>query len=84
MLEGRPKDKPVLEVAAGTGRFSLMLARPGYTVTAVDSSPEMLKQLRETAEIEGLAITCVLGDAFHLPFDHGAKPGTLCRWPDFK
>ena len=71
-LEGHPLGEPVLEVATGTGRFSLMLARQGHAVTAVDSSSEMLDQLNETAATEGLAITCVHADAFNLPFVDGA------------
>ncbi len=71
-FEDHPPGAPILEVAAGTGRFSLMLARQGHTITAVDSSPEMLGQLQETASAEGLPITCVLADAFGLPFAEGA------------
>ncbi|MFC7533266.1 class I SAM-dependent DNA methyltransferase [Actinoplanes sp. GCM10030250] len=37
---------PVLEVAAGTGRVAIPLARGGLHVTATDASPEMLDQLR--------------------------------------
>lgn len=71
-VRDHPADQPILEVAAGTGRFSLALARQGYTVTAVDSSAEMLDQIRETAEAEGLTITCVEADVFNLPFADGA------------
>ena len=77
LLEGYPLDRPILEVAAGTGRFSLMLARQGYAVTAVDSSPEMLNQLRDVAKSEGLNITCVHADAFNLPFGDGAFHGVF-------
>ena len=74
LLEDHPRDEPILEVATGTGRFSLMLARLGHAVTAVDSSPEMLDQLRKKADAEDLAITCVHADAFDLPFADGAFP----------
>jgi ubiquinone/menaquinone biosynthesis C-methylase UbiE len=77
LLEGYPLDQPILEVAAGTGRFSLMLARRGYTVIAVDSSPEMLNQLEETATAEGLNISCIHADAFNLPFDDGTFHGVF-------
>jgi SAM-dependent methyltransferase len=36
----------VLELAAGTGRVTLPLARAGYRVTALESSPEMAAVLR--------------------------------------
>jgi SAM-dependent methyltransferase len=38
-------DRPILEVAAGTGRVAVPLARRGHAVTATDASPEMLAQL---------------------------------------
>jgi len=39
----------VLDVGAGTGFLSLLLAGQGYDVTAVDLSPGMLGQLRGKA-----------------------------------
>lgn len=38
---------PILELASGTGRVSLMLAEAGYEVVGVDLSPEMLEIARE-------------------------------------
>ena len=38
---------PVLEVFAGNGRAAIPIARDGSEVTAVDLSPEMLRQFRE-------------------------------------
>ena len=35
---------PVLEIGCGSGRLLIPLARAGYAVTGVDSSPEMLAQ----------------------------------------
>lgn len=48
----------VLELGAGSGRVTLPLARAGFQVTAVDSSPDMLEVLRrrlgaEPAEVRG-------------------------------
>ncbi|MDB4173017.1 class I SAM-dependent methyltransferase [bacterium] len=72
MLAAHPKDEPILEVAAGTGRFSLMLARMGYKVVAVDSSMEMLRLIQNAAEDEGLDIICLQADAFNMPFPDNA------------
>ena len=74
LIDGHPKDQPIVEVAAGTGRFSLMLARMGYSVIAVDHSMEMLKQIQEAAEEEKLDITCVRCDAFNMPFADDVFP----------
>jgi SAM-dependent methyltransferase len=47
---------PILELAAGSGRIAVPLARAGYEVTAVDIDPAMLARLRhrleETAKAE--------------------------------
>src|SRR5256885_1067329 len=45
-----------LDVGAGTGRHTLMLARRGIHVTAVDQSPEMLAIAQQKAQQEDLAI----------------------------
>ncbi len=44
-----------LDVACGTGRYSLWLARLGYEVEAVDISPVALERLAATAAAQGLA-----------------------------
>ena len=41
---------PILELAAGSGRISVPLARAGYEVTAVDVDPAMLARLRRRIE----------------------------------
>jgi len=44
---------PILELACGTGRALLPLARQGYQVTGVDISPAMLAIARRKVEAEG-------------------------------
>ncbi len=45
---------PILELACGTGRVLLPLARKGYRVTGVDISPAMLDVARRRVEAAGL------------------------------
>lgn len=58
-----PPPARVLDVGAGTGFLSILLARQQYSVTALDISPQMLHRLREKANAEGLEIHTVEGDA---------------------
>ena len=60
-----------LEIGAGTGYFSLNLARAGVVdqITAIDISPGMLDRLAATAESIGVEIETVAADAESLPFD---------------
>ncbi|WP_226021784.1 class I SAM-dependent methyltransferase [Halomicrobium salinisoli] len=66
--------KSVLEVACGTGRFTVMLADRGADVVGLDISGPMLQQGREKARSADLAgsVEFMRGDAARLPFpdDH--------------
>lgn len=59
-----------IDVACGTGRNAIYLARRGWHVDAVDIAQLALDQLSETATAEGLPITCIqmdLEDAWRRP-----------------
>lgn len=63
-------DKQILEIACGTGRFSVMLAERGADVVGIDISAPMLLHGRhktEHTEMEGV-VEFVRGDAARLPF----------------
>ncbi len=71
---------PILELACGTGRALLPLAREGYRITGVDVSPAMLDVARRRVAEEGLdgRVTLVEGDMSDLPALHAAGgPGDL-------
>src|SRR6266511_4471874 len=59
----------VLDVACGTGNLALPAARMGAIVTGVDIAPNLIKQARENAELEGLKIQFDEGDAQALPYE---------------
>lgn len=61
----------VLDLGAGTGRFTRLLA-PTNRVTALDPSREMLHQARDKG-----SFPCVQGDGGRLPFRPGAFDVTL-------
>ena len=67
-------DRAVLEIACGTGRFSVMLAERGADVVGLDISAPMLGEGRRKAERAGVtdAVEFMRGDAARLPFpdDH--------------
>jgi SAM-dependent methyltransferase len=58
----RMADGPVLELACGTGRLTLPLARTGRQVVGLDASSAMLNLGREKAAAEGVDVTFVKGD----------------------
>lgn len=59
----------VLDMGAGTGFLSLLLAAQGYEVTAADFAPGMLARLKAKAADRGLSIRTVEADATHPPQD---------------
>ncbi|MFB6303996.1 MAG: class I SAM-dependent methyltransferase [Haloferacaceae archaeon] len=67
---GPVEDREVLEIACGTGRFTVMLAERGADIAGLDISSAMLAQGREKARRAGVAdhIEFLRGDAARLPF----------------
>jgi demethylmenaquinone methyltransferase/2-methoxy-6-polyprenyl-1,4-benzoquinol methylase len=68
-----PKNGQILDVAAGTGDWTISLAEAldkGH-VTGFDLSPEMLAIAREKVNAAGVSfwVTLTQGDAMHLPYD---------------
>jgi SAM-dependent methyltransferase len=54
--------KRVLDLCCGPGRHTVVLAKKGYTVTAVDRTPFLLKKAQELAQAEGVSVEWVLED----------------------
>lgn len=71
---GSVESKRVLEIACGTGRFTVMLAERGADIVGLDISSAMLQQGRHKARNAGVAdhLEFMRGDAARLPFpdDH--------------
>lgn len=67
---GPVEDRSVLDIATGTGRFSLLLAEMGADVVGVDISRAMLEQAEEKRRGANLAgmLSFFRGDASNLPF----------------
>src|SRR5215212_4048724 len=54
---------PVVEIACGTGRVAIPIARQGFAVTGLDVVRAMLDRARFKAEAAGLPVRWVEGDA---------------------
>lgn len=65
-LRGLPDDASVIDVAAGTGRFTEDLSHHPWTLYAVDQSRGMLSRLRDRLPDNRVRIT--VGNARGLPF----------------
>ncbi len=63
-VEGRE----ILEIACGTGRFTVALAERDAEIVGLDISAEMLARGREKARRAGRSVEFLRGDAGRLPF----------------
>ncbi|MBN2517577.1 MAG: class I SAM-dependent methyltransferase [Candidatus Altiarchaeota archaeon] len=60
--------KKILDLGCGTGRHSLLLAKEGFEVYGLDTSPNALQILRDKAKKEGVKIKLDEGDMCALPY----------------
>ena len=60
-----------LDLACGTGRFSIYLAKKGWAVTGLDISGQMLSVARRRTKDAGLNIKFIRGDMVNLKADEG-------------
>jgi SAM-dependent methyltransferase len=71
------RDRPILDVGAGTGRVTLDLARAGYRLSALDSDGELLDALRQRAR--GIPLETIQADA--RSFELERRDHALCLIP---
>lgn len=80
-----PAPARVLDCGAGTGFLSLIAARLGHEVTALDLAPAMLEHLGRRAAAEGLTVETAVGPATDPPsgrFDVVMERHLLWTLPD--
>jgi ubiquinone/menaquinone biosynthesis C-methylase UbiE len=73
------KAKTVLDLGSGTGRHSVYLAKNGFTVYGLDSSPEGLQATQKWLSAEGLTAELHLGNmTAGLPYPDAFFDGLIC------
>jgi SAM-dependent methyltransferase len=68
----------ILDMATGTGRAALALAKRGALVTGVDASAEMLAIARKRAAEAGLSVDFDEGDAHALTYPNQSFDAVVC------
>lgn len=63
-LKLNPKGAKVLELGAGSGLISSLMAREGFLVTASDINPVAIRSILETKEVNKLKMEVVESDLF--------------------
>jgi len=64
---------PVLELACGTGRLTIPIAKEGNKIIGLDISKRLLKHAEKKASKEGLGIDWILGDMRNFSLDKKFK-----------
>ena len=67
-----PNTRTVLDVATGTGLFSVRLAQHGFRVIGVDQNPHMLAQAKSKAKRQACSFQGILGLAEQLPLSESS------------
>jgi len=76
-----PNGLDVLDLGAGTGRLTLMLAPHAKSIRSFDASDEMLRVCRQRLEASGLSNWKVdVGDHRQLPVDDGSADLVVSGW----
>ncbi|MBO4412119.1 MAG: class I SAM-dependent methyltransferase [Lachnospiraceae bacterium] len=65
-LIGERKGLRILDIGAGTGRYTLPLAELGHEVTAIDLTPYNVGILKQKAERAGIRLSARIGNALNL------------------
>lgn len=83
------KDVKFLDVGCGAGASSWYLAREGFSVAAIDSSPVAMENMRKRFEKENLEAFMMCGDVVNLEFKPNYFDGivdisSLCYIPQDK
>jgi ubiquinone/menaquinone biosynthesis C-methylase UbiE len=74
-----PRPKTLLDAGAGTGFLSVLAAKSGHRVTAIDLTPAMLDRARERARVAGVDVEFVEGDAAATEFESNHFDGVISR-----
>ena len=75
-----PRPGRALDLAGGTGRHALFLARRGWTVTLVDISDRGLSLAQRAAKKGGLALVTLTLDLEEDPLPEGPFDLVVCTW----
>ncbi len=92
MWSGRPNGRLVVEVAdltpdraldvgCGEGADAIWLARHGWTVTAIDVSEVAVGRARAAAELAGVVVEWICGDALQMAFAAGSFALVSMQYP---
>lgn len=76
------KDK-ILDVGCGYGRFTIPLAKKGYSIEGIDITPALIDKAKRDAKKEKMNISFKIGDMRKLPYKNNSFNKIICMWSVF-
>lgn len=64
LMNQKFNDKKILEVGSGSGALSILCAKNGGKVTAIDKNPLAIKNTQSNADNNSVLVNCVVSDLF--------------------
>jgi len=77
------KNQNILDLACGYGRFTIPLAKQGYTIQGIDISPNLIAKAKKTSKKERLNIKFQIGDMRKLSYKNNSFNSIICMWSAF-
>lgn len=77
------KQQRILDLACGYGRFTIPLAKQGYSIEGLDITPSLISEARKVAERKRIKLSFKLGDMRKLPYETGSFDAIICMWNAF-
>ncbi|MAG76052.1 MAG: hypothetical protein CL811_04750 [Colwelliaceae bacterium] len=77
------KEDKILDLACGYGRFTIPLAKKGYSIEGIDITPGFIKKAKETSSKEKVKIRFKVGDMRDLPYKRDSFTKIICMWSAF-
>ena len=83
LLKLLEKNKKILDLACGYGRFTIPLAKKGYDIEGIDITPALIQKAKETARKDRLEVKFRIGDMRKLPYENESFDSVICTWTAF-
>ena len=85
MLKFQPPPARVISIGCGPAMYDIILAAYGYSVTSIDSDPNVLEAVEQSMRLFGVALDLRQGDAFdlrefHDRYDVAISGGLVEHW----
>ena len=77
------KEDKILDVGCGYGRFTIPLAKKGYSIEGIDITPALIKKAKRDSNKKKVNIHFKVGDMRKIPYKDNSFNKIICMWSVF-